>query len=115
MSQFIKMCYICTQVIFAIENKNFIFQITKDFKHFEVFLTIWDPSVVNSWFISIPHFLIGLIGFFFLVVSFLGSLYILDISHLSDLGLVKILLLLLLLLFLQSVSCQFILLTLSFA
>ena len=85
-------------------------------KHVDISFSASQPfeiPVVNSWFSSIPHFLIGLFGF--LVVSFLGSLYILDISHLSDLGLVKILLLLLLLLFLQSVSCQFILLTLSFA
>jgi hypothetical protein len=61
---------------------------TKDFKHFfRCFSAIWDFSVVKSWFSSIPHFLIGL---FVLVISFLSSLYILDISPLLDVGLVKI-------------------------
>jgi hypothetical protein len=46
-------------------------------------------SVENSLFSSVPHFLMGL--FEFLESSFLSSLYILDISSLSDLGLVKIL------------------------
>jgi hypothetical protein len=43
---------------------------------------------VNFWFSSIPHFLIGLFGF--LVINFLSSLYILDISSLLNVGLVKI-------------------------
>ena len=39
--------------------------ITKDFEHFfRCFSVIQDSSVVNSWFSSIPHFLIGLFGFF---------------------------------------------------
>jgi hypothetical protein len=40
--------------------------ITKDFEHFFrwCFSAIRDSSVVNSWFSSIPHFLIGLFGFF---------------------------------------------------
>ena len=60
--------------------------ITKDFEHFfRCFSAICDSSVVNSWFSSIPHFLIGLFGF--LVVSFLISIYILDISPLLDVGL----------------------------
>jgi hypothetical protein len=50
-------------------------------------------------------FLIVLFGF--LESNFLSSLYILDISPLSDLGLVKI--------FSQSVGCHFVLLTVSFA
>jgi hypothetical protein len=54
---------------------------------------------------SVPHFLIGLFGF--LESNFLSTLYILDISPLSDLGLVKI--------FSQSVVCLFVLLTVSFA
>ena len=63
--------------------------ITKDFEHFfRCFSAIQDSSVVNFWFSSIPHFLIGLFGF--LVINFLSSLYILDISPLSDVGLVKI-------------------------
>jgi hypothetical protein len=41
------------------------------------------------------------------VTSFLSSLYILDISPLSDVGLVRI--------FSQSIGCQFVLLTMSFA
>jgi hypothetical protein len=50
-------------------------------------------------------FLIGLFGF--LESNFLSSLYILDISPLSDIGLVKI--------FSQSVGCLLVLLTVSFA
>ena len=62
--------------------------ITKDFEHFfRCFSGIRDSSVVNSRFSSISHFLIGLFGF--LVINFLSSLYILDISTLSDMGLVK--------------------------
>ena len=64
-----------------------IFLITKGSEHyFKYFSAIRDFSVVNSLFSSISHFLIGL--FVFLVVSFLSSLYILDISPLSDVGLV---------------------------
>ena len=52
-----------------------------------------------------PHFLMGL--FEFPKFSFLSSLYILDISPLSDLGLLKIVS--------QSVGGLFVLLTVSFA
>ena len=39
--------------------------ITKEFEHlFRYFSAIRDSSVVYSWFSSIPHFLIGLFGFF---------------------------------------------------
>ena len=63
--------------------------ITKDFEYFfRCFSAICDSSAVNSQFSSIPCFLIGLFGF--LLVSFLISLYTLDISPLLDLGLVKI-------------------------
>jgi hypothetical protein len=63
--------------------------ITKDFKHsFRCFSAIGDSSVVKPWFSSIPHLLIGLFGF--LVINFLSSLYVLDISPLPDVGLVKI-------------------------
>jgi hypothetical protein len=63
--------------------------ITKDPENFfRCFLAIRDSSVGNSQFSSIPHFLIVLFGF--LVINFLSSLYILDISHLLDVGLVKI-------------------------
>jgi hypothetical protein len=62
---------------------------TKDYKHFfRSFSAIQDFSVVNSQFSSIPHFLIGLFGL--LVVCFLSSSYILDISALSDVGLINI-------------------------
>ena len=61
--------------------------------------------VENSLFSSIPQFLIGL--FEFLKSSFLSSFYILDISPLSDLELVKILS--------QSVGGLFLLLRVSFA
>jgi len=60
---------------------------------------------MNSLFSSIPHFLIGLFGF--LLVSFLSSFYILDISPVLEVGLVKF--------FSQSVGYQCILLTMSFA
>jgi hypothetical protein len=55
--------------------------ITKDFEHFfRCFSVIQDSSVVDSQFSSIHQFLIGLFGFW--VISFLSSLYILDISPL---------------------------------
>ena len=80
--------------------------ITKDFEHFfRCFSAIRDSSVVNSRFSSIPHFLIEIFGF--LVINFLSSLYILDISPLSDVGLVKIFLTICRLLFcpIGCVSC----------
>jgi len=43
---------------------------------------------VNPQFCSIPHFSIGFLVF--LVVNFLSSVSILDISALSDVGLVKV-------------------------
>jgi hypothetical protein len=62
----------------------------KDIEHFfRVFSAIPYSSVENSLFSSVSHFLIGL--FDFLESSFLSSLYIWDISPLSDLGLLKIL------------------------
>jgi len=62
-------------------------------------------SVENSLLNSAAHLLIGL--FDSLESNFLNSLYILDISHLSDVGLVKI--------FSQSFGCCFVLMTMSFA
>jgi hypothetical protein len=58
-------------------------------------------------FSSEPHFLMGSDFFDFLESTFLRSLYILDISPLCDLGLLKILS--------QSVGGLFVLLTVSFA
>ena len=79
---------------------------TKDVEHFfRCFSDIQYSSVDNSLFSSVPHFLIGL--FVSLESNFLSSFYILDISPLSDVGLVKI--------FSQSVGCHFVLLTVSFA
>jgi hypothetical protein len=43
---------------------------------------------MNSQFSSVPHFKIGLFGV--LEINFLSYLYILDISYLWDIGLVKI-------------------------
>jgi hypothetical protein len=57
----------------------------KDAEHFfRCFSAIWYSSGENSLFSSVPHFLIGL--FDFLESTFLISLYILDISPVSDLG-----------------------------
>ena len=72
--------------------------------HQELWTAIQDSSVVNSWFNSVPYFWLGCL--LFLVVSFLTSLYILNISPLSDLGLVKI--------FSQSIGWWFVLLAMSF-
>ena len=57
---------------------------------------IRDSSVVNSRFSPTPHILVGLFGF--LVINFLSSLFILNISPLLDVGLVKFF-------FPQSVGC----------
>jgi hypothetical protein len=85
---------------------NCISLITKDVEHFSrCFSAAQYSSVVNHLFSSVPHFLIGLFGS--LESNFLSSLYIFDISPLSDVGLVKI--------FSQSVGCHFVLLTMSFA
>ena len=79
---------------------------TNEVEHFlRCFSTIRSSSGVSSLFNSVPHFLIGLFGF--LESNFLSSLYILDISPLSDVGLVKI--------FSQFVGCRFVLLMVSFA
>ena len=78
---------------------------TQDVEHFfRCFLAICVSSVENSLFSPVPPFLIGLLDS--LESNFLSSLYILDISPLSDVGLVKI--------FSQSVGCYFVLLTMSF-
>jgi hypothetical protein len=60
---------------------------------------------LNFFLNSVFHFLIKLLGS--LESNFLSSLYILDISPLSDVRLVKILS--------QSAGCHFVLLTVSFA
>jgi len=71
-------------------NLIYISLITQVFEQFfKFFSATHDSSVVNFLFSSIPHFLVGLFGFF-LVVSSLSSLYILDISPLLHVVLVKI-------------------------
>ena len=61
----------------------------KDVEHFfRCFSAIWVSLVENSLVHSFTHFLIGLFGS--LQSNFLSSLYILDISPLSDVRLVKI-------------------------
>jgi hypothetical protein len=61
----------------------------KDVEHFfRCFSAVQYSSGKNSLFSSISHILIELLGF--LESIFLSSLYILDISCLSDVGLVKI-------------------------
>jgi hypothetical protein len=80
--------------------------VIKDVEHFfRCFSAIQYSSGKNSLFSSEPHFLMGL--FDFLESTFLSSLYMLDISPLSDLGWVKILS--------QSVDGLFVLLKVSFA
>jgi hypothetical protein len=62
---------------------------TKDVEHFfRYFSAIQYSSVESSLFSFVPYFLIGL--FVSLESNFLSSLYILEISNLSDVGLVKI-------------------------
>ena len=62
---------------------------TKDVEHFfRCFSAIQYSSVENSLFSSVPHFSIWLFGS--LESNFLSSLYILYISPLLDVGLVKI-------------------------
>ena len=84
----------------------FISLIAKDVQHFLNCLSgFLISSIENSFFSSVSQFLIGLFGV--LVTSFLSSLYILGISPLSDVGLVRI--------FSQSVKCHLVLSTVSFA
>ena len=64
--------------------------ITKDVEHFfSCFSAVCYSSVENSLFSSVSHFLIGLFGGS-LESNVLSSLYTLDISPLSYVGLVKI-------------------------
>ena len=79
---------------------------TNEVEHFlRCFSTIRNSSGENSLFNSVPYFLIGLFGS--LESNLLSSLYILNISPLWDVRLIKI--------FSQSVGCHFVLLTVSFS
>ena len=78
---------------------------TKDVEHFFRCLSaIQYSSGANFLFSSVLNILIGL--FDSLETNFLSSLYMLDISPILDVGLVKI--------FSQSIGCHFVLLTVSF-
>jgi hypothetical protein len=78
---------------------------TKDVENFfRCFSAIQYSSIENSLLSSVPHFFIRLFG----SLEFLSSLYILDISPLSDIGLVNPI-------FSQFIGCHFVLLTVSFA
>jgi hypothetical protein len=79
--------------------------VTKDVEHFfKCSLAIRESPVKNSLFRSVPHFSLGYLIFF--MCSFLSSLYILDITPLSDIRLVTTLS--------QSVGCSFVLLMVPF-
>ena len=80
----------------------YISLMTKDVDCTYLNSAIRDASLKNSLFSSVLHFKNGL-----LLSSFLSSLYVLDISLLSDAVLVKI--------FSYSVGCCFVLLIVSFA
>jgi hypothetical protein len=83
-----------------------ISQMTKDVEYFfRCFSVTWYSLGENFCLVTYPIFKIGLFGS--LESNFLSSFNILDISPQSDGGLVKI--------FSQSVGCQFVLLTVSFA
>ena len=77
---------------------------TKNVEHLSVSQPFTIP-LVRTLFSSVSHYLFGL--FRLLVSNFLSSLYILDISPLSDVELVKILS--------QSAGWHFVLLTVYFA
>jgi hypothetical protein len=72
---------------------------------FKCFLAILHSSVENFLFISAPHFKLDYMVSWCL--NFLISLYILDISPLSDVGFIKI--------FSQPVGCPFVLFMVFFA
>jgi hypothetical protein len=75
-------------VLGGISGSFCISLITKDFEYFfKCYSAIHNSSAVNSQFNSMPHYLSEL--FVSLEVIFLNSLYILDISPLSDLELMK--------------------------
>jgi hypothetical protein len=78
---------------------------TKALNLLKCFLAITDSSVENFLFRSVPQFLIGL--FWLWMSKFLSPLYILNITPLSDRGLVQI--------FSQSVGYHFVQLMVSLA
>ena len=82
---------------------------TNNVEHFlKCASAILDSSVQSSLFRSVLHLLlVYLFCFVFVMENFLSSLYILEISPLSDMGLVKI--------FSHSVGFHFVLLTVSLA
>jgi hypothetical protein len=78
---------------------------TKDVEHFLAVSPTFEFLQLRIFYLNLYPNLIGL--FYCLESNFFNSLYILDISSLLDVGLIKT--------FSQSVGCHFLLLTLSFA
>uniref|UniRef100_A0A8C6HPL6 Uncharacterized protein n=1 Tax=Mus spicilegus TaxID=10103 RepID=A0A8C6HPL6_MUSSI len=73
-------------------------------RFFLIFQKTYQHKITKTYIMIFIQIFICLFGF--LESNFLSSLYILDISHLLDLGLVNI--------FSQSVGCLFVLWTVSF-